>query len=177
MRRPHSRGRSGAGTFLSYFEPPGAVGGMYGSGCFHFCSSFSVSVRSTYRATVSNLLTRPSQEASYSLLSGVSDVLVGVEERSNVHGLSPPQIALHRPVECELQRSSVQRPVGYQHGCFSLLLIQSSYLTVFVAGLRADMVIGSSDCAGCTTRPPLVSWAPAHQQSVGKTTGVSSNTE
>lgn len=26
-------------------EPPGAVGGLYGSGCFHFCNSFSVSVK------------------------------------------------------------------------------------------------------------------------------------
>lgn len=29
-KRPHSRGISGASKFLSYFEPPGAVGGMMG---------------------------------------------------------------------------------------------------------------------------------------------------
>lgn len=45
--RPHSRGKSGAGMFLSYLEPPGAVGGIYGSGCFHFANSFSVSVNRT----------------------------------------------------------------------------------------------------------------------------------
>ena len=39
-------GRSGAGRFLSNFEPPGAAGGLYGSGCFHFTRSFSVSVNS-----------------------------------------------------------------------------------------------------------------------------------
>ena len=53
------RSRMGAGMFRSYFEPderyqkfliersldkpPGAVGGRYGSGCFHFSSNFSVS--------------------------------------------------------------------------------------------------------------------------------------
>ena len=40
-------GRSGAGIFRSYFEPPGADGGLYGSGCFHFCSNLSVSVNNT----------------------------------------------------------------------------------------------------------------------------------
>lgn len=39
-------GKSGGGMFLSYFEPPGAAGGLYGSGCFHFTRSFSVSVNS-----------------------------------------------------------------------------------------------------------------------------------
>ena len=55
------RSRIGAGMFLSYFEParivsicsryriyenivpPGAVGGLYGSGCFHFSSNASAS--------------------------------------------------------------------------------------------------------------------------------------
>lgn len=32
----HSRSKYGAGIFLSYLLPPGAVGGRYGSGCFHF---------------------------------------------------------------------------------------------------------------------------------------------
>lgn len=36
-------GRSGGGSFRSYFEPPGADGGLYGSGCFHFSSNLSVS--------------------------------------------------------------------------------------------------------------------------------------
>lgn len=35
--------KTGDGIFLSYFDPPGAVGGTYGSGCFHPFSSFSVS--------------------------------------------------------------------------------------------------------------------------------------
>lgn len=39
-------GKSGGGMFLSYLEPPGAAGGLYGSGCFHFTRSFSVSVNS-----------------------------------------------------------------------------------------------------------------------------------
>lgn len=33
--------------FLSYLEPPGAEGGLYGSGCLHFISNFSVSVNSS----------------------------------------------------------------------------------------------------------------------------------
>lgn len=40
-------GRSGGGMFRSYFEPPGADGGLYGSGCFHFSRSFSVSVNNS----------------------------------------------------------------------------------------------------------------------------------
>lgn len=36
--------RIGAGRFRSYFDPPGAVGGRYGSGCFHFSSKSSVSL-------------------------------------------------------------------------------------------------------------------------------------
>jgi hypothetical protein len=31
--------------------PPGAVGGLYGSGCLNFCSSFSVSMNSTCTST------------------------------------------------------------------------------------------------------------------------------
>lgn len=42
----HSRSRFGTGKLRSYFEPPGAVGGLYGSGCFHFSSKASVSWRS-----------------------------------------------------------------------------------------------------------------------------------
>lgn len=36
--------------------PPGAVGGLYGSGCFHFSSSFSVSTKRTWLAAVSRKL-------------------------------------------------------------------------------------------------------------------------
>jgi hypothetical protein len=67
----HSRSRTGQGKLRSYLdpawivsitvsaavpemyprcsnEPPGAVGGRYGSGCFHFSSSDSVSLISSY---------------------------------------------------------------------------------------------------------------------------------
>jgi hypothetical protein len=38
----HLRSRRGDGKFRWYLLPPGAVGGLYGSGCFHFSSSASV---------------------------------------------------------------------------------------------------------------------------------------
>lgn len=39
----HVRSKLGQGKFRSYLLPPGAVGGLYGSGCFHFSSSCFVS--------------------------------------------------------------------------------------------------------------------------------------
>lgn len=44
----HSRSRFGTGKLRSYLDPPGAVGGLYGSGCFHFSSKASVSWKSAY---------------------------------------------------------------------------------------------------------------------------------
>lgn len=46
--------------------PPGAVGGQYGSGCFHVCSSFSVSLK---RACVAIGSSQPSCLAGWGPLS------------------------------------------------------------------------------------------------------------
>lgn len=43
MIRMNLRVRIVAGRLRSYLDPPGAVGGAYGSGCFHFSSKSSVS--------------------------------------------------------------------------------------------------------------------------------------
>lgn len=42
--------------FLSYLEPPGADGGLYGSGCFHFINNFSVSVNRSCKPNQYNFL-------------------------------------------------------------------------------------------------------------------------
>lgn len=44
------RGRVAVYPEVHNNEPPGAVGGRYGSGCFHFSSRFSVSLISSYQA-------------------------------------------------------------------------------------------------------------------------------
>ena len=43
------------------------------------------------------------------LLARLNDVLFGLEERSNVHGLAPPHVAVDGPVEGELQGAAVER--------------------------------------------------------------------
>jgi hypothetical protein len=106
----------GAGRLRSYLEPvdvsqvrgrsesvaddspPGAVGARYGSGCFHFCSRFSVSLIKSCRR-VSDAASRSAAHASYPLLAWLGDGLVGLEQRANVHGLAPPEVPMDGPVQ------------------------------------------------------------------------------
>lgn len=41
----------------------------------------------------------------------IVDIPVGIEEGTDVDSLTAPQVALDGPIEGQLQRSSVQRPV------------------------------------------------------------------
>ena len=45
---------------------------------------------------------------TYGLLSGLCDVLVRFEERSDVHGLSAPDVSVDGPVEGELEGTAVE---------------------------------------------------------------------
>ena len=72
--------------------PPGAVGGLYGSGCFHFSNKASASSISAFSSVkfpyISNSYAR--RLSTYSLSSGLSHSFVYFEERSNVLGLATP---------------------------------------------------------------------------------------
>lgn len=46
------------------------------------------------------------------LLARFNDVLVGLEERTNVQGLAPPHVAVDGPVEGELEGASVEGAGG-----------------------------------------------------------------
>lgn len=46
----------------------------------------------------------------YLLLAGVAHVFVGLKQRSDVNGLSPPDLALNSPVKGQLQRPPIERP-------------------------------------------------------------------
>ena len=72
-----------AGRLRSYLDPPGAVGGAYGSGCFHFSSKSSVSRNKAY-GTNQSPYTLVVQRSPYSLLSWVLDVLVGLEQLTDI---------------------------------------------------------------------------------------------
>lgn len=45
---------------------------------------------------------------SYSLLSRLGDVFVRFEERSEVHGLSAPDVSVDCPVECQFEGAPVE---------------------------------------------------------------------
>ena len=50
-----------------------------------------------------------SGKGAYPLLSGLCDVLVGLEETADVQGLAAPDVAVDGPVEGELQGAAVER--------------------------------------------------------------------
>jgi hypothetical protein len=50
-----------------------------------------------------------SGRGAYPLLSGLCDVLVGLEETADVQGLAAPDVTVDGPVEGELQRAAVER--------------------------------------------------------------------
>ena len=51
---------------------------------------------------------------SYSLLSRLAYVLVGLEERSNIDCLAAPEVSVDCPVEGELEGAAVEVPVEWQ---------------------------------------------------------------
>lgn len=64
---------------LESIVPPGAVGGLYGSGCFHFSSSFSVSMNRTCPSLSAIMPRCECQDNTDSLSSRVVNVSVGFE--------------------------------------------------------------------------------------------------
>lgn len=50
-----------------------------------------------------------SRDHTYPLLSGIGNVLVGLEERADVDGLSSPEMPVNRPIKGKLQRPPVER--------------------------------------------------------------------
>lgn len=93
--------------------PPGAVGGLYGSGCLHLSSNASTSCRSIYRLISQFLIHRPSRvkreyRLSHTLLSRLGYVPVDIEQGPNVARLAPPQMSMDCPIEGELEATSIQ---------------------------------------------------------------------
>jgi len=125
----NARSSSGEGRFRSYFdpallststfagrrgvgdEPPGAVGGTYGSGCFHVCNNFSVSCRSACTDPIDRQHSMSRWQChrnnAHLLLSVVRNVTIRFEERSYVERLASPQVPLDRPVKRELQGPAI----------------------------------------------------------------------
>lgn len=52
----------------------------------------------------------------YLLLTGISHVFVGLEQRSDVDSLAPPDLSLDSPVKGQLQRPPIERPRTGQYG-------------------------------------------------------------
>lgn len=69
---------------------------------FPFCISLNPSLRIL-------LAIFSSGKGAYPLLSGLCDVLVGLEETADVQGLAAPDVAVDGPVEGELQGAAVER--------------------------------------------------------------------
>jgi hypothetical protein len=56
------------------------------------------------------------RKSAYPLLSGLCDVLVGLEETADVQGLAAPDVAVDGPVEGELQGATVERAGNHIRG-------------------------------------------------------------
>ena len=91
--------------------PPGAVGGLYGSGCFHFSNNASVSWKSTYSSCQDSVPGHSTNMplVTYSLLTWLSHVFVGFKKRSDVLRLTAPDVTMNGPIEGELKASPIQR--------------------------------------------------------------------
>lgn len=101
------RSKLGHGRFRSYLLPPGAVGGLYGSGCFHFSNRSSVCLISSC-VSFSAFCSDHRLHFAYSLLSWLCDVSVRFEEPAEVERLATPDVSVNCPVECELQRTAIE---------------------------------------------------------------------
>lgn len=101
-------------------EPPGAVGGRYGSGCFHFSSKFSVSLINSWLQLSAELSSASlhagarhrdgcrCKRGTHPLLPRLGDALVRLKKSTNIQGLSTPEVTVDAPVECELQGPPVK---------------------------------------------------------------------
>ena len=99
---------------LGQCRPPGAVGGQYGSGCFHFSNNFSVSFSSACtippgQRFLSCVQPQDTVDISHPLQTWIGNIAVLLEEGADVKRLAPPEVAMHRPVESELQCPAVER--------------------------------------------------------------------
>lgn len=62
-------------------------------------------------AVVARLICDVCRGITHSLLSGVRHRSVGLEQRADIQSLASPEVAMNSPVESQLQRTPVQRPV------------------------------------------------------------------
>jgi hypothetical protein len=70
-----------------------------------------------------------SRKSAYPLLSGLCDVLVGLEETADVQGLTAPDVAVYGPVEGELEGAAVQRAGQYISEACRMRALGRSVLT------------------------------------------------
>lgn len=107
-----SRSKCGQGKLRSYLLPPGAVGGLYGSGCFHFSNNSSVCSKSTCKIQVISICLLVSQFSGlmspYLLPPRLSNMLICFEQTANVHRLAAPDISVDGPVQGELQGATIE---------------------------------------------------------------------
>jgi hypothetical protein len=99
--------------------PPGAVGGRYGSGCFHFSSRASVSlISSCSRALAGSYKAargvRGGSGQTHPLLSRLCNVLVGFKQSAQIQSLSAPEVSVDGPVEGQLEGPPVEASVQRQ---------------------------------------------------------------
>ena len=71
---------------------------------------------SVFRTFVILLAIFSTRKGAYPLLSGLCDVLVGLEETADVQGLAAPDVAVDGPVEGELQGAAVERAGHHVRG-------------------------------------------------------------
>lgn len=97
------------------------------------------------RATISASLCERSVQyrmgKAHLLLTRIANVLIGLEEGSDVDGLATPHVPVDGPVKCQFQRPPIERPADGQR-----LVIVGEEETHFTAG--TDMMDFSLDL-GC----------------------------
>jgi hypothetical protein len=114
-RSEDKRSNIGGGKLRSYLVPPGAVGGMYGSGCFHVCSIRSVSSTSAWTPSAMRCA-EPPRSATDPLRLEVFDILLRVKEPPDVQCLPSPHVSVNGPVQRHLQCPAVKGPVRGSSG-------------------------------------------------------------
>lgn len=112
ITRRYVRSVCGHGRLRSYLLPPGAVGGLYGSGCFHLSSRSSVcSIRicaSKCEPPCNPFVSCREPLRPYLLLSWLGDAPIRLEERTDIEGLPAPDVSVDGPIERHLQCAAVE---------------------------------------------------------------------
>ena len=80
-------------------------------------------------------------QPTHSLLSRLRDMFVSIEERSNVHGLAPPDIAMDCPVQGELEASAIERAVSRCVSIYGPALKQNQHHGAYVTACLLVMML------------------------------------